>query len=294
MNAHPTTTPARRGLLYALLLAVLAATLSPLTGLYAQDDPKPQDEEKPQPDLTETLGGAERYLTHLSTDKPIYREGETIYVRGTILHAFTRKPIQDNREQIEAINQQIRDFGQPENDEQRQELQQLYQRRAELSRQARVNPTVEIRDPKGAVITTGRARVEDSVFGFSWKVPEGQAGGEYTIKVTYPWSGLAPAERTFDIRAYRAPRIRSQIEFRKDGYGPGDTVTATLEATRAEGGPPEGATVTAIARIDGAEVARVETTMAASGTAQVSFDLPEQIERGEGSLALERRSRTSR
>jgi hypothetical protein len=31
----------------------------------------------------------------------------------------------------------------------------------------------------------------------------------------------------------------AQIKFLRDGYGPGDTVTATLEAIRAEGGVPE-------------------------------------------------------
>ena len=38
--------------------------------------------------------------------------------------------------------------------------------------------------------------------------------------------GYAPGERKFDIRAYRAPRLRSQIVFVRKGYGPGDEVRA--------------------------------------------------------------------
>ncbi|MFN3166708.1 MAG: MG2 domain-containing protein [Phycisphaeraceae bacterium] len=265
---RPTRRPAgARALLYALLAAVAFAAVGPMTGLYAQAEPakpapdqpaqEPAEPEKPaEPTLTDTLGGDDRYLTHLATDKPIYRAGETVYVRGTILHAFTQQPFDPNANADEP------------------------------RRGWNISPMIEIKDPKGVTLTGGQARLEDSVFGFSWQVPDGQAGGEYTIKVTHPWSGLAPAERPFDIRAYRAPRIRSQIDFVRDGYGPGDTVTATLEATRAEGGVPEGAKITAIARIDGREAARVETTMGPSGVAEVSFDLPEKIERGEGSLAF--------
>jgi len=145
---------------------------------------------------------------------------------------------------------------------------------------------VEIKDPKGATVASGRTNVQDSTLGFKWDVPEGQAGGEYTVKVSYPWSGLAPAERTFDIRAYRPPRIKTQIDFLKDGYGPGDTVVATVDAERAEGGIPEGAKVTAIARVDGEEVARVETMIRETGSAVARFVLPGQIERGEGSVTF--------
>ena len=193
----------------------------------------------------EELGGADRYLTQVSTDKPTYRPGETVYARGVLLHAFSRKPLQGNTHAVVAVH-----------------------------------------GPKGDRVAGGGARAQDSVWSFAWQVPEGQAGGEYTIKATYPANGHAPAERTFDVRAYRPPRLRSQIEFMRDGYGPGDTVSATLEVTRAEGGVPEGAKVTAIGRVDGVEVGRVSGTVDAAGHCSVSFALPERIERGEGSLAM--------
>ena len=39
--------------------------------------------------------------------------------------------------------------------------------------------------------------------------------------------------------------------FVRDGYGPGDTVAASVHVDRAEGGIPAGAKVNAIARVDG-------------------------------------------
>jgi uncharacterized protein YfaS (alpha-2-macroglobulin family) len=191
------------------------------------------------------LGGPSRYVTAVSTDKPIYRPGEKVWVRGVLLHAFDHTALREG-----------------------------------------ANPTIEIKGPKGETVASGSSAVEDSVWAFGWQIPEGQAGGEYTIRATYPWNGHAPAERKFDVRVYRAPRLKSQIVFMRDGYGPGDKVSATLEVTRAEGGAPAGAKVTATARVDGAEVARVPATVNDRGLCTVSFELPKSIARGEGALSF--------
>jgi alpha-2-macroglobulin-like protein len=193
----------------------------------------------------DALGGATRYLTFVSTDKPLYRPGEQVLVRGLMLEAHSRKPYGGTGQ-----------------------------------------ATVEIRGPKGDTVTSAQVQIQDAAWGFQWPVPEGTAGGEYTLKVTFPWQGEAPAERKFDVRAYRAPRLKSQIEFLRDGYGPGDTVTATLDVKRAEGGVPEGAKVTATALVDGVSVAQVPGTVNAQGLCTVRFTLPKAIERGEGTLAF--------
>jgi hypothetical protein len=39
------------------------------------------------------FAGAERYLTHVATDKPIYRTGEKLYVRGVLLGANGHAPV---------------------------------------------------------------------------------------------------------------------------------------------------------------------------------------------------------
>ncbi|HEY1067207.1 MAG TPA: MG2 domain-containing protein [Pirellulales bacterium] len=203
----------------------------------------------------DTLGGEERFITAVSTDKPIYRGGETVYVRGVLLRADNHKPAS---------------FGE----------------KAPGSADGQFMPVLQITGPKGDVVVNQLAHVESSVCGFGWTIPEGQSGGEYTAKITYPHSGYAPAERKFDVRAYRAPQLKSQIKFVRDGYGPGDAVQATLHVERAEGSLPAGAKVHAQALVDGAVVYEGETTVDALGDCRVEFKLPAELARGEGSLGL--------
>src|SRR3954471_1454213 len=42
------------------------------------------------------LGGADRYLTHVSTDRPVYRPGEKVYVRAAVLHSNNHTPYATN------------------------------------------------------------------------------------------------------------------------------------------------------------------------------------------------------
>lgn len=229
---------------FGLLLVIGHA---PTTG----ESPRPADKNatdvKTTLASTETLGGAERFLTHVSTDKPIYKPGETLYIRGVILHHATHAP---------------------------------------LAEKDKVGALVEVSGPKGDTVASGMVASEESVLGFSWKIPDSMAGGEYKAKVTYPGVGQPPAERKFDIRAYRPPRLKSQIKFLRDGYGPSDQVDATLSVIRAEGGVPAGAKVTVIARVDGIEAFRGPGTVDDQGRCSARFKLPAEIRRGEGTLAM--------
>jgi len=150
------------------------------------------------PQIVGDLGNSDRYLTHVATDKPIYRNGEKLYVRGVILRADGHSPMTSSQGSTGTVS-------------------------------------FEIKGPKGDTVASGVSAIIDSTVGLSWDIPANQAGGEYTVRIFYP-SGDAPAERKFDIRAYRAPRLKSQIVFVRDGYGPGDTVaaTSTSNAPKAE------------------------------------------------------------
>jgi hypothetical protein len=194
---------------------------------------------------TDTLGGTERYLAYVSTDKPIYRAGEQVLVRAPLLHAKSHVP---------------QPYG--------------------------VSTMIEILGPKGEVVATGYSAAQQGVVGFAWTVPDTAAGGEYKVKLSFPNDGFPPAERKFDVRVYRPPRLKSQIVFARDGYGPGDQVTARLHTERAEGGLPAGAKVEVSARVDGAEVFRGRTAVDKSGDASTTFALPASIARGEGTLAF--------
>ncbi len=196
---------------------------------------------------TADLGGKDRYLSYVSTDKPIYRANEKVYVRSIILNAATHQPLADD---------------------------------------AGATAQVQILGPKGDVLATGNSTVQDSVAGFSWTVPPTAAGGEYTLKVEYPYQGYAPSERKFDVRIYRAPRLRSHVNFVREGYGPGDKVLASVHSERAEGGFPADAKVTVTARVDGIQVFIGQAKIDAKGDCSTSFELPKAIEKGDGTLAF--------
>ena len=196
---------------------------------------------------TDELGGTERYLAYVSTDKPVYRAGENVYLRTVILHAGDNTPAQPGNHTV----------------------------------------VVKISGPKGDIVHEGYANDNQNSIGYQWTVPDGTAGGQYTATVTSPALGLPETTRTFDIRAFRAPRIKSQIQFTRDGYGAGDQVRASVSLERAEGSAPEGAMVTAIARLDGREVYRGPAVpVSADGIVDAVFNLPEKISKGDGSLSF--------
>ena len=191
----------------------------------------------------ERLGGKERFLLLLSTDKPIYKPGETVYARAVMLRADTFFPMQNTS-----------------------------------------GVRLAITGPRDNELFKTQALTQNSTAGFTWTIPRGTPGGRYKASVTV--DGLMKAERPFEVRVYNPPRLKSQIAFMREGYGPGDEVAAVVNVKRAEGGAPEKARVTALARVDETEVARTELLLDKEGNARVSFRLPKTMKRGEGTLAF--------
>ncbi|MCA9069653.1 MAG: hypothetical protein KDA84_12050 [Planctomycetaceae bacterium] len=226
------------------LVLIVGSTLAFRASISADN---PQNSEEKQFAKPTVLGGENRYLTHVSTDKPIYRAGEKVYVRGVILEAHRHTPLEE---------------------------------KTNLAAQ------VTIKGPKGDVVAQAMTNAQHSTLGFAWPVPEGQAGGEYIAEISFPWTGQPAAKRKFEIRAYRAPRLKSQIEFVRDGYGPGDRVSASLKVERAEGGIPVGAKVVVRARVDGEQVYEAPAIVDTLGLCSARFELPKDIKRGEGTLAF--------
>ncbi|MGD0767300.1 MAG: MG2 domain-containing protein [Tepidisphaeraceae bacterium] len=188
-----------------------------------------------------------RYLGHLSTDKPIYRAGERVYLRGVILGALDHVP---------------------------------------LAADGSGYAMLQITGPKGEQLFSQGTQVQDSVAGFNWDVPADASGGRYTATMSFPANGFPPTKREFEVRAFRAPRLKGEIVFLRDGFGPGDTVRASLHVERAEGGLPAGAKVSASAIVDGKNAYSGQTTVDSAGNCAVEFALPTRIERGDGTLSL--------
>ncbi|MCO5167365.1 MAG: MG2 domain-containing protein [Planctomycetes bacterium] len=216
-----------RQALACLTVGLLLSAAAPLLGQGAPDDPTRED----------------RWRVLLSADRPTYRPGETVRVRGPALHAFTRRP---------------------------------------LTTATRCQ--VEVKSPRGESVTSTLATVEQGALAFSWAVPAGAAGGRYKV-VARTVGGDPAGEVEVEVLAYRVPRLRSDLQLARKGYGPGEHVEALLHVTRAEGGPAAGAKVTAIARVDGQEAARAALRLDAEGKALVRLPLPRTIATPEASLA---------
>lgn len=194
-----------------------------------------------------SLGGENRFQLYVSTDKPIYRSGESLFLRAVSLNAATNIPKTNGNLYIQ----------------------------------------VKILGPNKEVVHQTSGHGEESSAGIRWSIPDGMAGGQYVAQVRDLMNGAPQVERKFEIRAYRAPRLKSHIEFLRDGYGPGDEVQASLKVNRATGGVPEGAKVTLVARVDGATIySQKDLLLSKEGTCTASFQLPEEMKVGEGRLSF--------
>jgi len=193
----------------------------------------------------------DRWLTHVSTDKPLYKRGDTVFFRGVILNAFDRSPLNPD----------------------------VYIQTA---------GEVQIISPKGdAVHSINTFDLTNSVIAGSWRIPPHQIGGEYTLKVNHKNPTMPSGERKFTIQpSLRNPRLSITLEFLKKGYGPSDEVVLLVKATRVEGGMLSRETQVSIrARVDGEAFFKVDGQMLdETGLCTIKFNLPPKIEKGEGSV----------
>ncbi len=186
-----------------------------------------------------------RHGAHVATDKPVYRPGEPVRFRATVLERFSLKPIVD---------------GTP----------------------VRFRMT----DARGGLAFEEIAVTDGGVVWADWVVPEGAAGGAWGLAVESLDGGFPRATHDVMVRAYRAPRLKKQLELRRSSYGPGDEVVADLSVERAEGGAAAGATLRANATVDGAVVASWTATADAGGAAVLRFTLPDEVSRGDALLSV--------
>ncbi|MEE8452326.1 MAG: MG2 domain-containing protein, partial [Thermoguttaceae bacterium] len=188
-----------------------------------------------------------RYATRLSLDKPLYRPGETVYYRSLTLSRF----------------------------------------RLAADRSMPIH--FEVLDPSGGIAQDSQQEgvTEHGVGSGAFAIPPGAAGGEYVLVARSLDEAFPEEKRPFFVRSYRLPRLKKELEFARDSYGPGDTVVADFIAERAEGGAAADARLRVMATVDGETVFQNNDLKAdATGAFQVKFDLPETIDRGDGQLLV--------
>ncbi|MFK8115039.1 MAG: MG2 domain-containing protein [Rubripirellula sp.] len=187
-----------------------------------------------------------RCLTYLKVDRPVYRPGETVFFRSLTLQ---RRSLQANND---------------------------------------VPIRFELLDPSGAVVPGAFTEgvTDRGVGSGSFVIPSAAAGGSFKL-VAKSLDGFFPDEQCkFQVRAYRVPRFKKKLEFRKRSYGPGETVEADFSAVPAEGGSLDSAKVRVRATVDGKVVYQLTTKTSATGSCMISFALPNLIDQGIGQLSV--------
>ncbi|HKB06624.1 MAG TPA: hypothetical protein VKD90_30790 [Gemmataceae bacterium] len=157
------------------------------------------------------------YVTYLVTDKPLYQPGETIRFRSLTLDRATFLP--------------------PDRD---------------------MNLEFRLRKPDGAVIPVGEGNGRvvgpglTPLVGPDGKPLRGIGTGEHVLEDDAPLGeyvlelvelggpnpdGTVLETRSFQVGKYVVEKFEKRLEFDGKSYGPGDTVQARIEVSRAEGGP---------------------------------------------------------
>jgi alpha-2-macroglobulin-like protein len=188
----------------------------------------------------------ERYDAQLALDRPLYQPGDVVRYRSLVLSRFG------------------------------------------LAADRNVPVHFEIRDPAGAVVAGSPFDIGSlrGVAAGEFAIPREANGGQYTLLARANDGAFLEQKRTFFVRTYRLPKLKKELEFLRDSYGPGQTVTADFKAQRAAGGAAAGASLRVVAAVDGKDVFTQAAKTTDAGSLHIEFKLPEKIERGDGQLAV--------
>ncbi|MEO1528251.1 MAG: MG2 domain-containing protein, partial [Planctomycetota bacterium] len=187
-----------------------------------------------------------RCLTFVSTDRPVYRPGETIYFRSVTLNRRTFKAHLDVPIRFELTDAS--------------------------------GATVD-----GATL---EGITERGVGNGAFVIPASAAGGTYKLTAKSLDGFFPDQSCELEVRRYRAVRLKTDLEFAKRSYAAGDRVQADLTVLRADGSIPSAANVNISAIVDEQTIYQAPGVLDDDGKIEIGFRLPETIGTGDGVLAI--------
>lgn len=212
-------------------------------------------------------------MTYLATDKPVYQPGEVVYFRSLTIDKASLKPVQ----QPLSLTYTITPPGGGE--------RVVAEGKDRLARnQGKGLQPVNAPDGKPLTgIGAGEFTLEPDV-----------SGGEWTLVVREKNGRFLPVTRKFLVNQYQKPRLNKELDFTKKSFAPGEEYQAWCKATRADGGPLANQPVFVEVTIDGlkynlkGELSNHvdQLTTDALGRVKVVGKLPQQIEKGQGSISI--------
>lgn len=173
------------------------------------------------------------FVTHLATDKPLYKPGETVRFRSLTLDRSTLTPPANDLH----LAFKLRDPG-------------------DAVTPLDVGNGRIVRDLKPVNGPDGKPLRGIGVGEYA--IPDGAPGGEYKLDLFErdPNTGreVLLETRKFIVNRYLPDTFEKKLEFDAKSYGANDTVQARIEVSRTAGGPMTDARATVTATADGKEI----------------------------------------
>jgi hypothetical protein len=181
-------------------------------------------------------------LVHVTTDRPVYRPGEPVFVRAVVLDRVTALPLPGPL--------------------------QLAARLVD-AKGALVAGDHDVVVPNG----TGS---------FVLGVPASSNGGPHRVQVQYLQGSLPLESVDIVVRSFQPPQLQKTVVLDRASYAPGARGSATVTALRlaAGGGGASGASARGALVIDGAEVWNEKRALGQDGAATFAFTIPKDVDKG--------------
>lgn len=144
--------------------------------------------------------------------------------------------------------------------------------------------TYELLDPRGNVVETRWVEQQMGAATNDFVIPEGAPGGLWKVRATDPMGAVD--ERPIVVASYAAPRVRKELDFVREAYGPGDKVEAVVKLEAPGGGPFANRPVRALFQVDGETLAEKTLTTDAKGNVYMAAVLPADLGASDGLLTV--------
>ncbi|MCK6508407.1 hypothetical protein L6R29_00380 [Myxococcota bacterium] len=151
------------------------------------------------------------------------------------------------------------------------------------TRQALDAAIFELRGPRGDIVHRHKLPVAQGHTMTAFSLSSDAKGGEYTLHLHFE-STQSKAEKKIFVMAYQPPRLQMKMEFVRKGYGPGDTIEATLRVKTAAGVILANHPVRAEAALSGRVFRQWTAKTNDKGHVLLRADLPKETSSEEGTL----------
>jgi alpha-2-macroglobulin-like protein len=186
---------------------------------------------------------------YLQFDKPFYKPGEDIWFNAFVLNSNSHKPT--NISEV------------------------LY---------------VDLADPKGNIVSHLELVINDGTTSGDFKINAQDMGGIYKVQAYTNWmknfSKVPFFKKDIQVQRVITPRLLLKLDFEREAYGPGDSVSAELTARNLKNELIRNATVQFSVFINGQKTETGATETDAKGNLKLSFSLPATLTSSDGLLQL--------